>query len=792
MTSYAQPQQNFRISDQPQQMHFRSFEANSPSTHTTTITSDIAETQPTQTYTTDNSTSVFSRHHRSQSYASVSGNTGENSKRLSTLLGAQHSGPKTPSSSKALSFHSPADRTPKNKSIRQKIGNAKPITPSRSLVKDGNTSVKNSNAPKIGTANRMIRNSFGKYMTSLTTSANSMKLGSINHKKTPSDGHLFKTQPDEGPGRRPSESKINQVTAIYSEQGAAERVRKPRTHTNTSGLRSSNVTPSPNNSQLNISRHASAQSLKPLPTYTNYAPNPLNVGECFTDADKHQRATTQKHYQSPMAVDKDMILGGYKPPGTGYHNKKAQEGGNLTLSNSSVFNNLTKDLNKKTNINNYPVPSTFGPSGYLNLGNSISTTILNSNGTSTSAWDNSMQQSQANRDEALENRIEALLSQKTVETSHLEDISSTLELAVDAVTESVSGREGQRNRNILRKIKLAYQLFFQNYSHHHTLLQNKFEEAYKNLKRDHEVLEVKSNAANNELENVKIENQKLRQQLKLRDSASKKSQFDNEETPPNNKYNNSGFSQLHDAEALKIVARDQQKTIQSLKKKEAKMIRLLYACKKKGLDIEQIYHEDVKSSLEREEEDIPTLSKSQKLQQNQNCLFNNHKAAYQSYAFDTKELENELEQATTNMQAYDNSSYISNDLYQQDNDKERSVDAEDHDIVKQSSSKQIKQHEKLESGLKNKLKLDFTQLKNPKENNALPQQQVEFEIHEVPSVQSKDKSHYKHTKHLSTLQLDSLKEDEKSPGFHDEFMSKMDEFSISWRQAALKERKLPK
>ena len=42
------------------------------------------------------------------------------------------------------------------------------------------------------------------------------------------------------------------------------------------------------------------------------------------------------------------------------------------------------------------------------------------------------------------------------------------------------------------------------------------------------------------------------------------------------------------------------------------------------------------------------------------------------------------------------------------------------------------------------------------------------------------------------LDLNSVKqEDEKSVGFHEEFMSKMDEFSVSWRQAALKERKIP-
>ena len=576
-----------------------------------------------------------------------------------------------------------------------------------------------------------------------------------------------------------SGSKISQVAAVYGEQGTGDRTRKPHAYSNTSGLRSKNVSSSSNTSQANISRHGSVQSLKPLPTYTGgFSQNNslLTNGECYNDMPKQQRSVN--HRQSPftIVVDKDMILGGYKPPGAGYPHKKSQEPNCQTLSASSAFNNLTKEFNKPDLAN------TSSGNGYLNLANSVPNGFFDVNGTNGSAW-NSTIHFDAERAEAIENKTESLLSQKSIDTAHIEDIGSTLENVADVVAETMPKKEGQRSHHALRKIKLAYELFFQNYSHHYNIVQNKSGEQYRNLKRDHEVLEVKANAANSEVKSLRKENERLRQQLQHSGSISKNQQFDNEETPPNNKLYNQGFSQLHDAETLKVVIRDQQKVIQTLKKKEAKMIRLLYACKKKGLDIEQIYHENIKSSLEREEDDIPTLNKANKHQQSQNYLENDHKAAYQTYAFSGRGSDSECEHHS---RLDDDTSYISNDLCPQTVDIEQAK----NNTAKQPGTDQTKQHEKLESSLKNRLKLDFTQLRNPKDS--VPQEkQMEFEIHQMPSVHSQDKSHYKHKKHLSMLHLGSLKEDEKSPGFHDEFMSRMDEFSISWRQAALKERKLP-
>jgi hypothetical protein len=64
--------------------------------------------------------------------------------------------------------------------------------------------------------------------------------------------------------------------------------------------------------------------------------------------------------------------------------------------------------------------------------------------------------------------------------------------------------------------------------------------------------------------------------------------------------------------------------------------------------------------------------------------------------------------------------------------------------------------------LKNKLKLDFTTLQNKNTNQP-----------KIPGLKIKD------------VQM------EVPVGFHEEFMARIDEFSLSWRQAAQKERKIP-
>ena len=65
--------------------------------------------------------------------------------------------------------------------------------------------------------------------------------------------------------------------------------------------------------------------------------------------------------------------------------------------------------------------------------------------------------------------------------------------------------------------------------------------------------------------------------------------------------------------------------------------------------------------------------------------------------------------------------------------------------------------------LKNKLKLDFTSLQNKTQ------------------IQPK----------MPGLKIQGMPKMDAPVGFHEEFMARIDEFSLSWRQAAQKERKIP-
>ena len=66
----------------------------------------------------------------------------------------------------------------------------------------------------------------------------------------------------------------------------------------------------------------------------------------------------------------------------------------------------------------------------------------------------------------------------------------------------------------------------------------------------------------------------------------------------------------------------------------------------------------------------------------------------------------------------------------------------------------------LKPELKNKLKLDLTLLRNP--------------------LKIKQDTRFRN----------AVSQDEAPIGFHEEFMSKLEEFSLSWRQAAMMERKM--
>lgn len=95
----------------------------------------------------------------------------------------------------------------------------------------------------------------------------------------------------------------------------------------------------------------------------------------------------------------------------------------------------------------------------------------------------------------------------------------------------------------------------------------------------------------------------------------------------------------------------------------------------------------------------------------------------------------------------------------------------------------------LNPALKNKLQLDFTQLGIAKPKP--PSELVNNEQKPNPLVMGV-KKHVVSQLKTPALNLEEIKAHQDSlVGYHEEFMSKIGEFSESWRNAALNERKIP-
>lgn len=92
------------------------------------------------------------------------------------------------------------------------------------------------------------------------------------------------------------------------------------------------------------------------------------------------------------------------------------------------------------------------------------------------------------------------------------------------------------------------------------------------------------------------------------------------DSPPLTKHSKDTEKLQNDLDQLKQIALRQQGTITTLRKKETKMLRLIYAIRKKGIDVEKIYNEEVKDNVENStlEETIPTLNKAKVAMADQN------------------------------------------------------------------------------------------------------------------------------------------------------------------------------
>lgn len=224
------------------------------------------------------------------------------------------------------------------------------------------------------------------------------------------------------------------------------------------------------------------------------------------------------------------------------------------------------------------------------------------------------------RSTLIENKLEGLLLNKSAEPEHIEEINSVFDICVDLVCENAKIQDSQIIRSTFQKIKQAYGVFFQNFSQNQNskLVQEK--ENQQRLEKECEILDSKLKEMNAELFSLQKEHERLILQNKLPKNSlspasslgtiNKDNQGDTDDSPPRTKNVNSNVLQ---GETFNSIIADQQNTINMMKRKEAKLVKLLFACKQRGLDIEQIYYEDVQNNgenySEREEENIPTVNK---------------------------------------------------------------------------------------------------------------------------------------------------------------------------------------
>lgn len=229
-----------------------------------------------------------------------------------------------------------------------------------------------------------------------------------------------------------------------------------------------------------------------------------------------------------------------------------------------------------------------------------------------------------------ETRIQALLVNNRYNAEHIQEINGCFEEFTDNFSELSSSKGVRSQQEILRKIKLAYEIFFQNY------IKNEQTQLRKVMAEKNELL-AENKKLKQDLKDYRDELQVLRQHpvSKGFDSAletqaiNKKNSIDQMDTPPITK---NVLDVDLERETLRSIITSQQKTINSLKKKEFNIAKILATCKTHGIDIESICNEDLKAALENaesnhnnpaEESDLPTLNKHAHLPKSQLRTKNN-------------------------------------------------------------------------------------------------------------------------------------------------------------------------
>ncbi len=305
------------------------------------------------------------------------------------------------------------------------------------------------------------------------------------------------------------------------------------------------------------------------------------------------------------------------------------------------------------------------------------------------------------------------------------------------------------NFQLLKNLKNSYEQYID------TLLNSipdigSVQTEHDDLKRDfiktmQEKIELKE-----DLEKAKQENAKLQKFIvnMKKDRTSVKSQLSTEKRAYSESPDTEFRSKLSlEKESLSKIVDKQTRTIAALKQKETKLISLVMAIKKKGVDVEKIYAEEIRHQIpDIPEEDIEFSSAHTRSKKGKDFLQDSegHDEIPTPQSEESPQLIDASPMVTTKATRTDKGS--------SDMKKGKGSDAKSSiSNALTAVSTGVRQFSG-NPNIKSKLRLDLTSLGKPEKNQG-PESADPY------------------------------------LGFHDEFMSKIGEFSLSWRQAAMGEKK---
>lgn len=417
----------------------------------------------------------------------------------------------------------------------------------------------------------------------------------------------------------------------------------------------------------------------------------------------------------------------------------------------SIGNNLgaTRDM-----ILNPKIPG--GTPKHRKLFSSASTAFINNSSMNQNSISHSHMLHLANNTKSLENsqldgsfstnrkeNIEMIVNELTKPQESNIDNFNGYRAAFDALIDNAQNDHIQTNFNfdLLVKVKNCYDKLIEQLLGRESLAQNIYDEnkefatEFQKLSKENQRLERDMHKTNEE--NIKLKEllNKLNSKLPNHNNDNK-ADLDSYDSPLVSVQNTELIN-------LKQVIHKQEESIKFLKFKESRMVRLLLAIKKQGFDIESIYNEEVRDKPENGS-DI------------------NLKLNFPDFS---------LHRDSTTAPS-DNSNKDALDSAVDSIDKKlRKTFSGLKSASESVPSSPVMKHANMDKNLKDKLKLDLNFLKR-NQSELIPQQVVN-QIPQIPKFEINEKVLNK-----------------QGVGFHDEFMSKIGEFSLSWRQAALNERKV--